>query len=144
MKTRINVFVLLFIVSLSLPGCIYKSNVPPLAVKQPLEKSICIKNVDVFTGNPEQDILKNVDILIKNNQIAKIGKFSPPEADCKIVDGKGKMVILFLLMFAWFLGCLHSFSMWSPSQFQHFGFILANILYRNFKLIESFSLKLDQ
>lgn len=93
MKTRINVFVLFFIVSFFLSGCIYRSNVPPLALKQPLEKLICIQNVNLFTGDPDQEVLNNVDILIENNRIAKIGMVSIPEKDCKIIDGKGKMVI---------------------------------------------------
>ncbi len=93
MKSRIKLFALFIIFLLLLSGCFYSSSVPPLAVKQFPEKLIYIKNINVFTGDPTLEILENVNILIANSRIMKIGMFSPPETDCRIIDGKGKTVI---------------------------------------------------
>jgi imidazolonepropionase-like amidohydrolase len=92
MRIRINIFVLFFS-CIFLAGCLYSSNIPPLAVKEPSEKMIWIKSINIFTGDPDQYILKNVDILIKDKRIAKIGIVSVPEKDCNVIDGKGRMVI---------------------------------------------------
>lgn len=54
---------------------------------------MCIKNINVFTGDADQEILKSTDILIKDGRIEKIGTFSPPETGCRIIDGTGKMAI---------------------------------------------------
>jgi imidazolonepropionase-like amidohydrolase len=93
MKIRINSFLLCIVCFIFLSGCIYSSNLPPLAVKESSEKMIWIKNIDIFTGDPDQYVLNNVDILIKDNRIAKIGYISVPGTDCKVIDGSGKMVI---------------------------------------------------
>ncbi len=93
MNVRTRIIVLFAIFLLFLSGCIYSSNVPPLAVKQSPEKLIYIHNIDVFNGDPGLEILENVDVLIENNRIVKIGMFAQPETDCKVIDGKGKMVI---------------------------------------------------
>jgi imidazolonepropionase-like amidohydrolase len=93
MKIRINTFVFCIVCSVFLSGCIYSSNVPPLALKHASDEMIWIKNIDIFTGDPDQYVLSNVDILIENNRIAQIGYISVPEKDCKVIDGKGKMII---------------------------------------------------
>ncbi|MDA3898594.1 MAG: amidohydrolase family protein [Desulfobacteraceae bacterium] len=92
MKIRINIFVFFIISLLFFSGCIYSSNVLPLAVKQSSEK-LCIKNVNIFTGDADRNILENADILIENKRITKIGAIFEPETDCRIIDGTGKTII---------------------------------------------------
>ena len=88
-----KVLILFVMIMFFFSGCIYSSKIPPLAVKQPSEKLICIKNITVFTGDADQEVIENADILIKDDRIEKIGKFPVPETDCRIIDGAGKMVI---------------------------------------------------
>jgi imidazolonepropionase-like amidohydrolase len=92
MKFKIN-RILLFVFLLLLSGCVYSSNVPPLAVKEPSEKMIWIKNIDLFTGEPVQNIIENVDILIDGKRIVKVGIVSQAENGCRVIDGQGRMVI---------------------------------------------------
>lgn len=53
--------------------------------------SIVIKNANVFNGVDEQ-LLKNVDLLIENNLITQIGKVDDSKAE-KIIDAEGKTVM---------------------------------------------------
>ena len=53
--------------------------------------SIVIKNANVFNGVDEQ-LQKNVDILIENNLITQIGKVDDSKAE-KIIDAEGKTVM---------------------------------------------------
>lgn len=87
-----KLFVLLTIVFF-LPGCIYTSKMPPLAVKTPPEKPIVIRDVSLFTGDPDQDVMDHVNILIQGDLITKIGAFEMPETDCTLIEGNGRMVI---------------------------------------------------
>ncbi|MEE4265451.1 MAG: amidohydrolase family protein [Desulfobacteraceae bacterium] len=88
-----KVLMLFVMILVFLSGCIYSSSVPPLAVKEPSERLMCIKNISLFTGDADQEIIENADILIKDGRIERIGKFSMPETDCRIIDGTGKMAI---------------------------------------------------
>ena len=91
-KRRIMSFIFMLILIL-VAGCVYKSKLPPLCEKLECEKQIFITNVDLFNGDPDQGIMENVNILIENGRIIKIGKFPPSGVDAEIIDGKGKMVI---------------------------------------------------
>ncbi len=53
--------------------------------------SIVIKNANVFNGVDEQ-LLKNVDLLIENNLITQIGKVDDSNAE-QIIDAEGKTVM---------------------------------------------------
>ncbi|PAW09458.1 amidohydrolase [Vibrio sp. V1B] len=53
--------------------------------------SIVIKNANVFNGVDEQ-LLKNVDLLIENNLITQIGKVDDSHAE-QIIDAEGKTVM---------------------------------------------------
>ncbi|MFM2583135.1 metal-dependent hydrolase family protein [Vibrio campbellii] len=53
--------------------------------------SIVIKNANVFNGVDEQ-LLKNVDLLIENNLITQIGKVDDSKAE-QIIDAEGKTVM---------------------------------------------------
>ncbi|WP_104036609.1 metal-dependent hydrolase family protein [Vibrio jasicida] len=53
--------------------------------------SIVIKNANVFNGVDEQ-LLKNVDLLIENNLIKQIGKVDDSNAE-QIIDAEGKTVM---------------------------------------------------
>ena len=55
-------------------------------------KNTILKNVNVFDGKPESAILNNVDILIENGLIKKIGK-DIEDKSAKVVDLSGKYVI---------------------------------------------------
>ena len=55
-------------------------------------KNTILKNVNVFDGKPESAILNNVDILIENGLIKKIGK-NIEDKYAKVVDLSGKYVI---------------------------------------------------
>jgi imidazolonepropionase-like amidohydrolase len=92
MKNKRCFFVLLTTVFF-LSGCIYSPNLPPLAVKSSPEKSILIHDVSLFTGNPDEDVIDSINILIEGDNITRIGKFPIQDIDCKIIEGKGKTVI---------------------------------------------------
>ncbi|YCO00552.1 metal-dependent hydrolase family protein [Vibrio sp. VNB-15] len=53
--------------------------------------SIVIKNANVFNGVDEQ-LLKNVDLLIENNLITQVGKVDDSNAE-QIIDAEGKTVM---------------------------------------------------
>ncbi len=55
-------------------------------------KNTILKNVNIFDGKAESAILNNVDVLIENGLITKIGK-NIEDKSAKVVDLSGKYVI---------------------------------------------------
>ena len=74
-------------------GCVYTSKMPPLAEKGHSNKPILITNATVFTGDADRPILENVNILMENGRIARMGVFPLPQAGFEEIDATGKMVI---------------------------------------------------
>ncbi|RJP84771.1 MAG: hypothetical protein C4518_18165 [Desulfobacteraceae bacterium] len=74
-------------------GCVYTSKMPPLAEKSHSNKPMLITNATVFTGNTDQQLIENVNILIEDGRISRMGVFPAPPVDCEQIDGTGKMVI---------------------------------------------------
>lgn len=58
------------------------------AAEKPKQESLLFQNVTVWTGEKE-GILKEVDVLIQNGKISKIGKNLPTNG-LKVIDGTGK------------------------------------------------------
>jgi len=92
MIKRIRCF-LIFLAVIMTAGCVYTSKMPPLAEKRHSNKPIFITNATVFTGDENQQVLENVNILMENGRITQIGTFPSPRIDCEQIDGTGKMVI---------------------------------------------------
>ena len=86
-------YVAIVIVAALAAGCVYTSKMPPLAEKSHSNKPILITNATVFTGDADRQVLENVDILMKNGRIARMGTFPLPRSGCEEIDGTGKMVI---------------------------------------------------
>ncbi len=93
MKSRFIRCFLVFVLTVLLPGCFHSSKLPPLIGKYDPGKPIVIKNVDVFTAIPGQDVIENTDILIENGKIVRIGAVSQSGSDYYVIDAKGKLVI---------------------------------------------------
>lgn len=91
MKPRFITGFLVFVLSALLSGCFHSSKLPPLIGKYNPGKPIVIKNADVFTAIPGQDVIENTDILIENGKITRIGAVCI--SDYYVIDAKGKMVI---------------------------------------------------
>jgi imidazolonepropionase-like amidohydrolase len=92
MSKKIRWF-LMILTALMTAGCVYTSKMPPLAEKRHSNKPILITNATVFTGDANSQVLENVNILVENGRIARMGEFSLPRTDCEEIDGTGKMVI---------------------------------------------------
>ena len=92
MSKKIRMTVMLLVLVL-ITGCVYTSKLPPLAEKHNPNKPIIITNATVFTGDQNSTVLENVDILVENGKIVRIGMFSLPKTECEEIDAKGKMVI---------------------------------------------------
>ena len=58
------------------------------AAEKPKQETLLFKNVTVWTGEKE-GIVKEVDVLIQNGKISKMGK-NLPINDAKVIDGTGK------------------------------------------------------
>jgi len=86
-------FFVLFTAIFFLSGCIHSPDLPPLAVKTAPEKAIVIHDVSLFSGDPKQDVIEHVNILIEGDKVTQIGKFPISGTDCLIIEGKGKTVI---------------------------------------------------
>ena len=84
MKYKRCFFVLLTTIFF-LSGCLHSSDMPPLAVKNSPEKSIVIHDISLFTGDPDQSIIDNVNILIKGDKVVRIGEFPISDIDCMII-----------------------------------------------------------
>lgn len=90
---RMNWYFFTLLVGLFLTGCIYRSTMPPLAEKRDAVIPILITDTTVFTGNPDQDVFVNTDILIEKGKISRIGNIKDLQINHEKIDGKGKMVI---------------------------------------------------
>lgn len=90
-KIKNSLWLLLF--TCLMTGCFYTSKLLPLAEKHHLARPVLIKNIAVFTGDPDQGILEHVNILVENGKIMKIGGLQVSPADCEVIDGDGKMAI---------------------------------------------------
>lgn len=86
-------FFILLTIIFFLSGCVHFSNMPPLAVKESPEKSIVIRDISLFTGDPDQGVIDHVNILIEGDTVTRIGEFSISDIDGMIIEGKGKTVI---------------------------------------------------
>ena len=94
MKTRRKIqFFGILLTVLFANSCVYLTDLPPLAVKKKSASPILITSADVFTGNPEEEILERVSILIEEGYIVKISKDIPKPDGAVVIDAGGKMVV---------------------------------------------------
>lgn len=74
-------------------GCFHKTDLPLLTSPGADQSSILIINAVIFTGNPDDGILENSNILIENGIISKISTDEIHAPDARVIDSSGKMVL---------------------------------------------------
>jgi imidazolonepropionase-like amidohydrolase len=74
-------------------GCVYLTDLPPLAMKDSREAPLVIRGATVFTGDPAQELLHDVDILIRDGTIAKIAQSPVEIRGINEIHAQGNMVI---------------------------------------------------
>jgi len=77
----------------SIAGCLHKTDLPLLTSYADDQRPVLIKNGTLFTGNSDEDILEDVNILVRGDTIALISLDEIDAPDAQIIDAEGKVVI---------------------------------------------------
>jgi len=90
---QIRTLGLIVLSTLFISSCSLFSSAPPLATKSKSASVIVIQGAKLFSGNPDESIKENQNILIRNGKIEQISTQEINVADAKFIDANGKMVI---------------------------------------------------
>jgi len=77
----------------SIAGCLHKTDLPLLTSHTDDQRPVLIKNGTLFTGNPDEDILENVNILVRGDTITLISLDEINAPDAQVIDAGGKVII---------------------------------------------------
>ncbi len=93
MTLKIKILGLLILNFLFMSGCSVFSSAPPLAEKNKASSTIVIQGASLFSGNPNESVKENQNILIRDGKIEQISAQEISVAGAKVIDAKGKMII---------------------------------------------------
>ena len=89
---KLKVVSLALLSTLILSSCALFSTAPPLAIKTETS-AIILQHADLFSGNPDDAVVEDQNILIRNGKIERISSQELILAGAKTIDASGKMVI---------------------------------------------------
>ena len=93
---RIGIIALMTFVS----GCIHYASLPPMVTQDTAAStSLLITNARIFDGNAQHPVLENMDILIENSRIARLGNHPLNATAAKTIAADGLLVMPGLIDF---------------------------------------------
>jgi imidazolonepropionase-like amidohydrolase len=96
MKKQMRFGLTVIVLTLIILGC---SGQALVRLSAPPKNGYLIKNVNVFTARPGQEVMENMDVLIQGETIVKLSPERLNVAGAEIIDGQGKMLLPGLIDF---------------------------------------------